>query len=39
MQLDCAGEGETTSYCSACYTGHYPTSWIDVDEIQPAQVE
>lgn len=32
------GEGEATSYCSACYTGHYPTSWIDVDEIQPAQV-
>ena len=32
------GEGEATSYCSACYTGHYPTSLIDVDEIQPAQV-
>ncbi len=33
------GEGEVTTYCSACYTGHYPTRWIDVDEIQPAQVE
>ncbi len=32
------GEGEVTTYCSACYTGHYPTSWIDVEEIQPAQV-
>ncbi len=32
------GEGEVTTYCSACYTGHYPTSWIDVDEIQPAEV-
>ena len=32
------GEGEVTTYCSACYTGHYPTSWIDVDEIQPAGV-
>ncbi len=32
------GEGEITTYCSACYTGHYPTSWIDVDEIQPAGV-
>ena len=32
------GEGEVTSYCSACYTGHYPTSLIDVDEIQPAGV-
>jgi amidophosphoribosyltransferase len=32
------GEGEGTSYCSACYTGQYPTSLIDVDEIQPAGV-
>jgi amidophosphoribosyltransferase len=33
------GEGEATNYCSACYTGKYPTSWVDVDEIQAAQVE
>ena len=33
------GEGEVTTYCSACYTGHYPTGLIDVDEIQPVQVE
>jgi len=32
------GEGETITYCSACYTGKYPTSWVDVDEILPAQV-
>jgi len=32
------GEGETTTYCTACYTGKYPTQWIDVDEIQPASV-
>jgi amidophosphoribosyltransferase len=32
------GEGETTTYCSACYTGKYPTSLVDVDEILPAQV-
>jgi amidophosphoribosyltransferase len=30
------GEGETASYCSACYTGRYPTNIIDVDEILPA---
>ncbi len=23
-------------YCTACYTGKYPTEWIDVDEILPA---
>jgi amidophosphoribosyltransferase len=32
------GEGVKTSYCTACYTGKYPTSWVDVDEIQPAAV-
>jgi len=32
------GEGELTNYCSACYTGKYPTSWVDVEQIQPAQV-
>jgi amidophosphoribosyltransferase len=30
------GEGEKTSYCSACYTGKYPTSIVDVEEILPA---
>ncbi len=32
------GEGELTTYCSACYTGNYPTTLVDVDEIQPAGV-
>jgi amidophosphoribosyltransferase len=30
------GEGEKVSYCSACYTGKYPTEIIDVEEILPA---
>src|SRR5271154_3314451 len=30
------GEGEKISYCSACYTGKYPTEIIDVEEILPA---
>ena len=30
------GEGEKTSYCTACYTGVYPTHWVDVEEIQAA---
>jgi amidophosphoribosyltransferase len=33
------GEGEKTSYCSACYTGKYPTSIVDVEEIQPAAIQ
>jgi amidophosphoribosyltransferase len=27
---------EKTGYCTACYTGNYPTQWVDVDEILPA---
>src|SRR5579884_4124501 len=26
------------SYCTACYTGIYPTQWVDVEEILPATV-
>jgi amidophosphoribosyltransferase len=32
------GDGEKTSYCSACYTGQYPTPLVDVEEIQAASV-
>jgi len=30
------GEGEQTTYCTACYTGQYPTDFVSMDEIQPA---
>jgi amidophosphoribosyltransferase len=31
------GEGENgVGYCTACYTGNYPTQFVDVDEIEPA---
>ena len=30
------GEGEQTTYCSACYTGDYPTKNVDVEQIAPA---
>jgi len=33
------GDGEKTTYCTACYTGKYPTNLVDVEEIQPAVVE
>jgi amidophosphoribosyltransferase len=29
----CGGE---PMFCTACYTGNYPTDWVDVDEILPA---
>jgi amidophosphoribosyltransferase len=37
LKKACA-DGDKTTYCSACYTGQYPTNWVDVDEIQPAHV-
>jgi amidophosphoribosyltransferase len=33
----CEGE-EHTGYCTACYTGNYPTQWVDVEDILPAAV-
>ncbi|HYX69166.1 MAG TPA: amidophosphoribosyltransferase [Terriglobales bacterium] len=33
---EACGEGEVTTYCTACYTGKYPTKLVDVEEIQPA---
>jgi len=28
--------GEGNTYCVACYTGVYPTEWVDVEDILPA---
>ncbi|HUO16780.1 MAG TPA: amidophosphoribosyltransferase [Verrucomicrobiae bacterium] len=30
------GDGDDAIYCTACYTGKYPTDIVDVDEILPA---
>jgi amidophosphoribosyltransferase len=27
---------KNVGYCTACYTGNYPTQWVDVEEILPA---
>ncbi|MBS1850360.1 MAG: amidophosphoribosyltransferase [Acidobacteria bacterium] len=35
LKAACA-DGEKTKYCTACYTGVYPTNWVDVEEILPA---
>jgi amidophosphoribosyltransferase len=31
-----AGESEQVKYCTACYTGKYPTRLVDVEDIEPA---
>src|SRR5208283_1451858 len=33
------GDGDPRSYCTACYTGKYPTKIVDVEDIAPAMVE
>ncbi len=33
----CCDESGRTGFCTACYTGQYPTQWVDVDEILPAK--
>ena len=34
--LKSCGAGERNRYCIACYTGNYPTQWVDVEDILPA---
>ena len=36
--LRCCGSTDGKGFCTACYTGKYPTQWVDVDEILPATV-
>src|SRR6202044_1810027 len=36
--LQSVRDEEKTGYCTACYTGNYPTQWVDVEEIPPAAV-
>ncbi|MGZ4818652.1 MAG: amidophosphoribosyltransferase [Terriglobales bacterium] len=33
------GEGEQTNYCTACYTGEYPTDFVAIDDVKPAIFE
>jgi amidophosphoribosyltransferase len=35
LQKACDG-GEGNHFCVACYTGNYPTQWVDVEDILPA---
>src|SRR5204862_3847547 len=37
LKRACA-EGEKVTYCTACYTGKYPTDFVDVDEIEAAPI-
>jgi amidophosphoribosyltransferase len=34
--LNSVQDEKDTGYCTACYTGQYPTQWVDVEDILPA---
>jgi amidophosphoribosyltransferase len=34
--LNSVRDENQVGYCTACYTGNYPTKWVDVEEILPA---
>ncbi len=34
--LHAVQDEKNTGYCTACYTGQYPTQWVDVEDILPA---
>jgi amidophosphoribosyltransferase len=36
--LNCCAGPEKAGYCTACYTGNYPTQWVDVEDVLPAGV-
>jgi amidophosphoribosyltransferase len=39
LRKACGEEGEETRFCTSCYTGQYPTNWVEVHQIQPAEVK
>jgi amidophosphoribosyltransferase len=39
LRKACGEEGEQTRFCTSCYTGKYPTEWVELHQIQPAEVK
>jgi amidophosphoribosyltransferase len=39
LRKSCGEDGKETRFCSSCYTGHYPTNWVEIHQIQPAEVK
>jgi len=39
LRKACGEEGEETRFCTSCYTGKYPTEWVELHQIQPAEVK
>jgi amidophosphoribosyltransferase len=39
LRKACGEETKESNFCSSCYTGKYPTDWVEVHQIQPAEVK
>ncbi len=40
LRLACGERpGQPTTFCTSCYTGKYPTDWVEVHDIKPAAKE
>jgi amidophosphoribosyltransferase len=40
LRLACGEHpGQPTTFCTSCYTGKYPTDWVEVHDIKPAEKE
>jgi amidophosphoribosyltransferase len=39
LRKACGEAGEETRFCSSCYTGRYPTNWVEIHQVQPAEVK
>jgi len=38
LRRACGEQPENPSFCTSCYTGHYPTPYVDLQQIKPAEV-
>ncbi len=36
LRASCGEPAGDPQYCTSCYTGHYPTKYVDLQQIQPA---
>jgi len=36
MRHACGEDESERRFCNACYTGQYPTEWVDVADVKPA---
>lgn len=39
LRKACGEVGEHSDFCTSCYTGKYPTNFVEVHQIQPAEVK